>query len=143
MTYRASDYDHFFTKVAKAIGLMGLEIRRCVDETKGTHIVGLVSVLALSSFLPRISCSLKGSDAKQVNTKGDEIAQLATTLTPHDITFVKMLIKKIVKAPYEAFCVGSKEALDVASKLDPCITASKAEILLDKLVRQGWFHLSR
>lgn len=56
MTYKASDYDHFFSKVAKAIGLVGLEIRRCVDETKGTKIVGLVSAsLIVTTVLLRLS----------------------------------------------------------------------------------------
>lgn len=80
---------------------------------------------------------------RQVNTKSDEIAQLATTFTPHEITHVKLMIGKIITAPYQAFCIGSKEALDIAAKLSPPIAPTKAEMVCDKLVRHGWFRLSR
>ena len=43
VTYRPTDYDDFFAKVAKAIGIVGLEIRRTVDESNGTHVMGIVS----------------------------------------------------------------------------------------------------
>jgi hypothetical protein len=42
--YRSSEYDSFFNDVAKAVGMVGLEIRRTVDESSGTHLVALVSV---------------------------------------------------------------------------------------------------
>ena len=53
------------------------------------------------------------------------------------------MIEKIITAPYQAFCIGSKEALDIAAKLSPPIAPTKAEMVCDKLVRHGWFRLSR
>jgi hypothetical protein len=53
------------------------------------------------------------------------------------------MIEKIITAPYQAFCIGSKEALDLASKLDPVIPPTKAERICDRAVRYGWFRLSR
>lgn len=47
--YRSSDYDDFMSKIAKQIGLVGLEIRRTLDEKNGSHVLGLVSV-ASSKF---------------------------------------------------------------------------------------------
>jgi len=43
VNYRPTEYDEFFSKIAKAVQVVGLEIRRTVDETKGTHVVGLVN----------------------------------------------------------------------------------------------------
>jgi hypothetical protein len=59
------------------------------------------------------------------------------------MTFVKALIKGIVQAPYDSFCLGSKDALKIATDLSPPIQAGKAELTLDKLVRYGWLRLSR
>ncbi|UZJ54259.1 hypothetical protein CBS101457_003579 [Exobasidium rhododendri] len=119
MPYRAADYNEFYTKIVKAVEMVGLEIRRTVDECKGTKLVGLV------------------------NAKGDAISQMATTFSPHEITLVKIMIEKIITAPYNAYCIGSKEALELAGKLDPPIAPTKAERVCDRMVRCGWFRLTR
>lgn len=66
--YRASSYDNFVHEASAAITGLGLEIRRVVDEWTSKPLVALV------------------------NTKGDEIAQLATTYTPQEIAFIKRLV---------------------------------------------------
>jgi len=68
---------------------------------------------------------------------------MATTFTPHEITFVKKMLEKIITTPDQAYCVGSKEALALAAKLDQPIPPIKAEAVCDKLVRNGWVRLSR
>jgi hypothetical protein len=93
-----------------------------------------------------LCCILKSqsvSPSFQINTKGDTIAQLATNFTPHEITYIKSVIEKIVMAPNFAFCIGSKQSLDIAAKLSPPIPATKAEVICDKMVRSGWLRLSR
>jgi hypothetical protein len=47
--YRAADYNDFYGKILKAVGMVGMEIRRTVDEVKGTKLVGIVSVDAANA----------------------------------------------------------------------------------------------
>lgn len=66
--YRASQYNNFVHEASTAISGLGLEVRRIVDEWTGKPLLAIV------------------------NTKGDEIAQLATTYSPNEIGVVKRLV---------------------------------------------------
>lgn len=110
----AGEYEEAFAAVARGLEPIGLEIRRMVDEVNGTHLVAIV------------------------NTKDDEIAQMATGFTSHEIAYVKALVADIFTAPGNAYSLSSTNALDLGRDLDPEMPATKADAVCKKLVRQGW-----
>ncbi|CAO3687433.1 unnamed protein product [Umbelopsis vinacea] len=91
-----------------------LALRRSVDEYNGTAIIALV------------------------NTKGDEVAQLATTYTANEIAFFKRVLELIVTADNEAFALSSMAAVREGPRLKPPISQRESEELLNKLVADNW-----
>lgn len=72
------------------------------------------------------------------NTESGSVSQLATDLTPLEISFVRELISAIV-ASYPANSLGSAEALSLTRNLNGHMSKASAEQLLLSLVSRGWF----
>lgn len=68
-SYDASNYDEFVHEAGAVIAYTGLEIRRMVDEWTGKLLVAVV------------------------NTKGDELAQLATPYTPQELSLINTWVR--------------------------------------------------
>ncbi|CAO3665681.1 unnamed protein product [Umbelopsis ramanniana] len=91
-----------------------LALRRTVDEYNSSAIIALV------------------------NTRGDEIAQLATTYTANEIAFFKRALELIVTADDEAFSLSSMAAIREGPRLKPALSQRETEELLNKLVADKW-----
>lgn len=103
----------------------------------------------------------------QVNTKGDEIAQMATHCSPAEIALLKTMvsfeqsgrravpdglmsltpaygqIEEIFTAPNESYSASSTSILNLATSQKPTsITKKAAEQLISNLVHDGWIHRS-
>lgn len=76
------------------------------------------------------------------NAESGDVSQLATDLTPLEISYVRNLINEIV-ASYPANSVGSAAALRLTSGLDGQMTKAAAEQLLMALASRGWFAKSK
>ncbi|PWN25820.1 hypothetical protein BDZ90DRAFT_281212 [Jaminaea rosea] len=117
--YRASQYNNFVHEASTAISGLGLEVRRIVDEWTGKPLLAIV------------------------NTKGDEIAQLATTYSPNEIGVVKRLAEVIFTAQDETFSCTMMLALNVATRdKTSSMTKKAAEELVHNLVRHQWLRMS-
>lgn len=112
--YSSADYAECVKKVNNALTIVNLEIRRMIDEQTEKHMLAIV------------------------NTKADEIAQLATQFTSHEIEFIKRLIENIFTAPRRAYCVSSTIAIGLGKDMDPELSSTKADIICKKLINQGW-----
>lgn len=112
--HTAGGYVECIKKVNNALTVVNLEIRRMIDEQTEKHMLAIV------------------------NTKADEIAELATQFTPHEIEFIKSLIENIFTAPRRAYCISSTVAISLGKDMDPELSSTKADILCKKLVSQGW-----
>lgn len=112
--YNREGYVECVKKVNNALTPINLEIRRMIDEQTEKHMLAIV------------------------NTKADEIAQLATQFTSHEIEYIKILIEKIFTAPRRAYCISSTVAISLGKSMDPDLSATKATIICKKLINQGW-----
>ncbi|KAF9567521.1 hypothetical protein CPC08DRAFT_680722 [Agrocybe pediades] len=112
-------WNEFLTRINRSIDKLDLEVKVLHDEESG-----------------REMCAL-------VNTKGDEIAQLATDYTPAEITFFKGVVEQIMLAPHEAYSVSSLAALREINELKLSMTKSQGEILLASFVAKGWLLKSK
>ena len=101
----------------------------------------------------------------QTNTKGDDIAQIATTYSPLEIAYFKAVVRwttvyfstcflvslyqveQIVLADNQAFSVSSLAALREVTYLKSAskasMTKSQAEVVLSSLVANGWLLKSK
>jgi hypothetical protein len=86
------DFGDFVAVINKEISDIDLALRRSVDEYNGTAIIALVRQLGLRC-VARILILMRFYTIKQVNTKGDEVAQLATTYTANEIAFFKRVVR--------------------------------------------------
>ncbi|KAG0171098.1 Non-structural maintenance of chromosomes element 1 [Apophysomyces sp. BC1034] len=108
------DFAAFLTAINRQINEIDLALRRSHDEKDGHAIIGLV------------------------NTKDDEISQVATNYTASEITYVRQLIELIVMADDDDFAVKSMVAIRLGQKMKPPISQKDTEDLLDRLVRDEW-----
>ncbi|CAH1760440.1 11488_t:CDS:2 [Entrophospora sp. SA101] len=116
---RQESFQNFITTVNQKLNTIDLEFRKSSDEEDG-HIVWAL-----------------------VNTKGDEVAKLATEYTASEISYLKHLIELIVTADDETYSVSSIIALKESSKLKTQMTKVATEALLQKFVNDKWLIQSR
>ncbi|BEJ10872.1 hypothetical protein CspHIS471_0102940 [Cutaneotrichosporon sp. HIS471] len=108
----------FLEQITTLLEPLGLLVKRGPDETTGRKWTALV------------------------NTEGTgDIAQLATDLTPLEISFVRAAIGAIVES-YPANSIGSRHAVGLVKDLNGQMTKSAAQALLKSLVSRGWFSTS-
>ncbi|TDL27344.1 hypothetical protein BD410DRAFT_818808 [Rickenella mellea] len=112
-------WDDFITKVNRSLDPLDLEFKNVVDEVKGRKHYVLV------------------------NTKGDEIAQMATDYTPAEIAFFKAVVEQIMLSPNLAFSLSSLAALREVSTLKSTMTKTQAEVVLSSFVAKGWLLKSK
>ncbi|CAO1638422.1 unnamed protein product [Sympodiomycopsis kandeliae] len=117
--FDSSQFDDFVHDASTAVSSFGLEVRRMPDPWTGRGMIALV------------------------NTKGDEIAQMATNYSPSEILLLKKLIEMIFTSKHDSFSTSSTEILNVAKRLKPTLTQSSAERFIDTLIHHGWIHKSR
>ncbi|KAF5365639.1 hypothetical protein D9758_003219 [Tetrapyrgos nigripes] len=80
-----------------------------------------------------------------VNTKDDELAQMATDYTPAEIAFFRAIVEQIILARNESFSLSSLAALREVSAIKPKSNMSKtqAETVLASFVAKGWLLRSK
>jgi len=110
----SGDFGDFVAVINKEITDVDLALRRSVDQYNSSAIIALV------------------------NTKGDEVAQLATTYTANEIAFFKRVLELIVTADNEAFALSSMAAIREGPRLKPPISQRDSEDLLNRLVADKW-----
>ncbi|KAF9532248.1 Nse1 non-SMC component of SMC5-6 complex-domain-containing protein [Crepidotus variabilis] len=104
----------FTTRINNTLDKLDLEFRLVHDELSGRDMYALV------------------------NTKGDEVAQLATDYTPIEIAFFKAIVEQIMLASREAYSVSSLAALRELTFAKINMTKSHGEIVLASFVSKGW-----
>ncbi|KDQ18033.1 hypothetical protein BOTBODRAFT_29347 [Botryobasidium botryosum FD-172 SS1] len=114
--YNEAGFEDFIDKTNESLNPVGLEMRSLYDEVTGIRMWALV------------------------NTKGDEISQMATDYTPQEMAFFKQIIEQIITAPNEAFSVSSMAALRTVNNLPvkSTMTKSQAEAVLGSFVARNW-----
>ncbi|KAF7725862.1 hypothetical protein EC973_009194 [Apophysomyces ossiformis] len=113
------DFADFLGDINGQINDIDLALRRSHDEKDGHAVIGLV------------------------NTKDDEISQVATNYTPSEITYVRQLIEMIVMADDDDYAVKAMAAIRLGQKMKPPISQKDTEDLLDQLVRDNWLEFTR
>jgi hypothetical protein len=78
-----------------------------------------------------------------VNTKDDEISQMAADYTPAEIAFFKAVVELIMLAPHESYSVSSLAALREVNSLKSNMTKTQAEVVLSSFVAKGWLLKSK
>ncbi|KAF8136697.1 Nse1 non-SMC component of SMC5-6 complex-domain-containing protein [Boletus edulis] len=112
-------WDKFVTEINTSLNPLDLEFRHLMDEQTGIEMYAVV------------------------NTKDDEIAQMATDYTPLEIAYFKAVVEQIMLASHEAYSVSSLAALREVSSLKSNMTKSQAEAVLASLVAKGWLLKSK
>ncbi|KAH0827088.1 Nse1 non-SMC component of SMC5-6 complex-domain-containing protein [Lanmaoa asiatica] len=112
-------WDKFVSDINTALNPLDLEFRHLADEETGVEMYAVV------------------------NTKDDEIAQIATEYTPLEIAYFKAVVEQIMLASREAYSVSSLAALREVGSLKSNMTKSQAEVVLGSLVAKGWLLKSR
>ncbi|KAK7466996.1 hypothetical protein VKT23_004059 [Stygiomarasmius scandens] len=121
----SADTDEAFDEVIKQLNVslndLDLEIKSTQDELNGKRSFALV------------------------NTKDDELAQMATDYTPAEIVFFKAIVDQIMLARNEAFSLSSMAALREVSNIKPKsnMTKTQAETVLASFVAKGWLLRSK
>lgn len=77
-----------------------------------------------------------------VNTRADELAQLATNYTPFEIGYFRKVVEVIMIAPNYAYSASSGTVLSSAKKVQGTFSKTSAEALLKQWTAQGWLELS-
>ncbi|KAJ8597946.1 hypothetical protein M405DRAFT_848439 [Rhizopogon salebrosus TDB-379] len=116
---RREDWDRFVANINNSLNCLDLEFRHLTDEQTGREMYALV------------------------NSKDDEIAQMATDYTPVEIAYFKAVVEQIMLAPHEAYSVSSLVALREVNSLKTNMTKAQAEIVLGSFVAKGWLLRSR
>lgn len=78
-----------------------------------------------------------------INTKSDELSQIATDFTPVEIAYFRNVVEQIILASHGSYSVSSMTALREVNNLKQTITKSHAQNLLDTFVVKGWLLKSR
>ncbi|KAN0076986.1 Nse1 non-SMC component of SMC5-6 complex domain containing protein [Tylopilus felleus] len=112
-------WDRFVSSINSSLNPLDLEFRHLMDEQTGKEMYAVV------------------------NTKDDEIAQMATDYTPLEIAYFKAVVEQIMLAPHEAYSVSSLAALREVGSLKPTMTKSQVEVVLASLVAKGWLLKSK
>ncbi|KAG8217812.1 Nse1 non-SMC component of SMC5-6 complex-domain-containing protein [Butyriboletus roseoflavus] len=112
-------WDKFVSNINTALNPLDLEFRHLADEQTGKEMYAVV------------------------NTKDDEIAQMATDYTPLEIAYFKAVVEQIMLASHEAYSVSSLAALREVCSLKSNMTKSQAEAVLGSLVAKGWLQRSK
>ncbi|KAJ3412122.1 Non-structural maintenance of chromosomes element 1 [Chytridiales sp. JEL 0842] len=114
--FDADDFPEFVKELNEMLHFLDLSLKTCLSPDTGVKHIGLI------------------------NTNADEISQLATTLQPNELNFVKRLISLIVNEDDEVFETATSKALRISSEVKPPITKKSAETLIASLVSTGWFN---
>lgn len=146
-----ADWDAFVASINDSLNSLDLEFRQVIDEWTGEEMYALVGV----RFGPLISLA----HGWQVNTRGDEIAQMATDYTPTEIAYFKSIVsdrvtqssvlhnvyqvEQIMLAPHECYSISSLAALREVNSLKTNMTKAQAEAVLSSLVAKGWLLKSK
>lgn len=139
--YQAGSLPILLEEVGKHLSSVGLEIRQARDEFTGAHLIMVVSTCALSSpCLPVCREADKGRG--QVNAKGDELAQVATTHSATEIAVTKKILERIF-TNNDAYSLSSTEALKIGRQCKPPLGNAETEMLLSALVKEGWLRYNR
>ncbi|KAI8136884.1 Nse1 non-SMC component of SMC5-6 complex-domain-containing protein [Fennellomyces sp. T-0311] len=112
------DYVEFISTINHEISDIDMTLRRARDERDGSAIIALV------------------------NTKEDEVAQIATTYTPSEITYFRQMLELAVMADDEKYAVGSMVALRLGQQMKPPISQKDTQTLIDRLAEDGWICLT-
>ncbi|KAI9571235.1 Nse1 non-SMC component of SMC5-6 complex-domain-containing protein [Boletus coccyginus] len=112
-------WDKFVSNINTSLNSLDLEFRHLTDEQTGIEMYSVV------------------------NTKDDEIAQMATDYTPLEIAYFKAVVEQIMLASREAYSVSSLAALREVGSLKSNMTKSQAEAVLGSLVAKGWLLKSK
>ncbi|CAO3630751.1 unnamed protein product [Cunninghamella blakesleeana] len=78
-----------------------------------------------------------------INTKQDEMTQIATTYDANQLEYLRKLIELIVTEDDEKYSIGSLKAIKLGQQLSPPITQKASEELLEQLVEEGWLNESK
>ncbi|KAH7889285.1 Nse1 non-SMC component of SMC5-6 complex-domain-containing protein [Phlebopus sp. FC_14] len=113
------DWDEFVANINDALNSLDLEFRHLMDEQTGVEMYAIV------------------------NTRGDEVAQMATEYTPVEIAYFKAVVEQIMLAPHEAYSVSSLAALREVNSLKANMTKTQAETVLASFVAKGWLLKSK
>jgi hypothetical protein len=88
-----------------------------------------------------ITANLETSNHKQINTRDDAIAQLATSYEQSEIAYFKHLVDSMLRHARQAYWISSMNAATEVARVPDTskrLKASEAEELLEKLVTDGW-----
>ncbi|VDB89665.1 unnamed protein product [Peniophora sp. CBMAI 1063] len=111
-------WDELVKEVNQSLNSFDLEFSRGHDEITGVEMWALV------------------------NRRDDEVAQVASDLSPSEITYFKALVEEIILAPDHAYSISS-----IAAMRDPVkpanMTKPGAETVLASFVARGWLLKSR
>ncbi|KAI9498136.1 Nse1 non-SMC component of SMC5-6 complex-domain-containing protein [Zychaea mexicana] len=113
-----SEFAEFISDINAQINDIDLSLRRSRDERDGSPLVGLV------------------------NTKEDEVAQIATKYTASEIAYFRQMLELIVMADDEKNAVGSMAALRLGQSMKPPMSQKDTQTLIDRLVEDGWICLT-
>lgn len=116
---RREEWDAFVNRINDALNPLDLEFRHVLDEEAGKEMYAVV------------------------NTRGDEIAQMATDYTPAEIAYFRAVVEQIMLAPNECYSLSSLAALREVNALKTNMTKSQAESVLGSLVARGWLLKSK
>ncbi|KAI6045378.1 Nse1 non-SMC component of SMC5-6 complex-domain-containing protein [Pisolithus marmoratus] len=116
---RRDEWDRFVNKINNALNPLDLEFRHVLDEETGREMYAVV------------------------NTRGDEIAQMATDYSPTEIAYFRAVVEQIMLAPNECYSLSSLAALREVNALKTSMTKSQAESVLSSLVARGWLLKSK
>lgn len=116
---KRADWDAFVVSINRALNCLDLEFRHVMDESTGLEMYAVV------------------------NTRGDEIAQMATDYTPAEIAYFRAIVEQIMLASNECYSLSSLAALREVNSLKTNMSKSQAEAVLNSLVAKGWLLKSK
>ncbi|KAI6150360.1 Nse1 non-SMC component of SMC5-6 complex-domain-containing protein [Pisolithus tinctorius] len=116
---RRQEWDAFVNRINDSLNPLDLEFRHVLDEETGKEMYAVV------------------------NTRGDEIAQMATDYSPTEIAYFRAVVEQIMLAPNECYSLSSLAALREVNALKTNMTKSQAETILNSLVARGWLLKSK
>ena len=82
-----------------------------------------------------------------MNTTSDSFSQLATSHSPSEIAYLRVLLAAMFDSANslheEVFAIRSTEATNLTSSQGVGLTKTAGESVIDKLIREGWLEKSR
>ncbi|KZV71875.1 hypothetical protein PENSPDRAFT_382524 [Peniophora sp. CONT] len=113
-----TSWDDLVTEINVSLNNLDLEFSRVHDEETGAEMWALV------------------------NRRDDDVAQVASDLSPPEIAYFKALVEEIVLAPNNAYSISSLAAMREPVK-PASMTKAAAETVLSSFVARGWLLKSR